>query len=597
MEQKKKGSPLSRLLEFSGSRRPLFYLGCLLVALSMLLSMVPYVVIWQMVNDLVRVAPNWANADGLMNLGWIAFATAFGGIAIYFAGLMCTHLVAFRIQTNITKNASDCLMHAPLGYFDNHASGMLRRRITTAAADVEQLVAHNMADIAGTVMMLVVTVVLLFVFDWRMGLACLLAAVISLAAMMSMMGGDNSETISSYQRALDRMSTATTEYVRGIPVVKVFQQTALSFRAFRDAVDDYSEKAQSYQQICEKPQSVNLTFLEGVFVLLIPAVLFMAPSAAEGNFVEFVVNFAFYAIFSAVISTALSRVMFASGGMMQAEGALGRVEEVLAAPQISVPDNPKSPNDYSIEFSGVTFSYEGSEVPALDDVSFHVPAGSLVALVGPSGSGKTTAASMIPRFWDADSGQIRIGGIAVSDMDPDELLRHVAFVFQGNRLFKASIMDNVKAARPDASREEVLAALSAAQCDDILAKFPHREDTFIGTGGAYLSGGEVQRVLIARAILKNAPIVVLDEATAFADPENEILIQRAFAQLAKDRTVVMVAHRLTTITSAHSIVVLDQGKVVQQGTHEELLSQGGVYERMWTDYQKSTVWKLSKEAM
>ena len=594
--ERKRGA-LVRILDFAGERRWLTYLGCALVGLSMLLGMVPYVYTWRVVRDLVEVAPDWGRATAIVGYGWSALWFAVAGIVVYFVGLMCTHLAAFRIQTNVRKLCSERLMRAPLGYFDTHASGLLRRRIDKTSSNIEQLCAHNLADIAGTVAMFVTMVVLLFVYDWRMGLACLLAVAISFACILSMMGPGKMQFMSLYQGALDDMSRATTEYVRGIPVVKVFQQTVYSFRALKRSIDSYSTLADKYQRaVCEVPQSVNLTFIEAAFVFLVPVAILLAPGAlASGDVAGFVTDFAFYAIFSAVISTALSRIMFAGGGMMQATDALQRIEEVLAAPQVPATASPQAPRDGSVEFRAVSFTYEGAERPALDGVSFEVPAGSTVALVGPSGGGKTTAASLVPRFWDADAGTVLVGGVDVRDIDPHVLMDDVAFVFQNNRLFKASILENVRAARPDATREQVARALSAAQCDDIVTKLPDGMDTVIGTHGTYLSGGEQQRVMLARAILKDAPIVVLDEATAFADPENEALIQRAFKRLVQGRTVIMIAHRLTTVVGADNIVVLDHGGVTEQGTHEELVAAGGLYARMWADYQTAVSWKIAKE--
>lgn len=593
----KERSVIARLLDFAGDRKPLTLIGCILVGISMLLSMVPYICVWLVVRDLVAVAPNWTAAGNITAYGWWAFAAALAGIVVYFAGLMCTHLVAFRIASNIRKVCSERLMHAPLGYFDNNASGLLRRRIDSAGNDAEQLLAHNLADLSGTVVMFIATIVLLVVFDWRMGLACFAAAIISVACMAAMMAGKGAHFMAEYQAALEDMSKKGTEYVRGIPVVKVFQQTVDSFTAFRESIDAYGIKAEEYQgEVCEIPQSVNLTVTEGTFLLLIPVALLIAPGAlASGQFARFVTDFAFYAMFSAVMSTALAKIMFAAGGMMQADNALARIEDVLSCPQILSPDNPQEPADASIAFEQVCFSYEGAEQPALAGVSFTVPAGSTVALVGPSGGGKTTAASLIPRFWDVDEGAVRVGGVDVRNMDPHVLMDQVAFVFQSNRLFKASIFENVRAAKPDAMREQVLDALAAAQCDDIIAKLPDGIDTVIGTGGTYLSGGEVQRISLARAILKDAPIVVLDEATAFADPENEALIQAGFANLAKGRTVVMIAHRLSTVVHADEIIVLDSGRVAEQGTHDELVAQGGLYSRMWDEYAKSVQWKIARE--
>ena len=597
MAEGKKRGTVSRLLEFAGERRSLTIAGCVLSALAMAVNMVPYVCVWLVIRGLIAVSPNWTEATDVAGYGWAAFGFAVGGIIVYFAALMCTHLAAFRTATNIRKRCMEHLAKAPLGYFDTHASGLLRRRIDGAAAQTETLLAHNLADITGTAAMFITLLVLLFVFDWRMGAACMLAAVISIGALFTMMGGKNANLMAEYYDALDHASKAGTEYVRGIPVVKVFQQTVYSFRAFKEAIDAYSERASHYQGVvCKGPQAVNLTVTEGAFIFLVPAALLIAPGAlASGNFALFVTNFAFYAVFSAVLSTALAKIMFAAGGLTQAGDALKRINEVLSAPTLSVTDDPKVPADNSVEFDDVTFTYDGAEQPALDGVSFSVEPGKTVALVGPSGGGKTTAASLVPRFWDADAGSVRVGGVDVRDIDPHELMDRVAFVFQNTRLFSTSILENVRAARPDATREQVLDALHAAQCDDILAKLPDGVDTKMGSDGTYLSGGEQQRVALARAILKGAPIVVLDEATAFADPENEALIQKAFARLMEGRTVIMIAHRLSTVVGADKIVVLDQGHVVEQGAHAELVSAGGLYARMWADYQTAAQWKIQKE--
>ena len=549
-----------------------------------------------MARDLIAVAPNWTQAAGIARYGWMAFAFALAGIVVYFAALMCTHLAAFRTASNIRKQGMAHLMKAPLGFFDSNASGLLRNRLDGAASETETLLAHNLADIVGSVAMLLSMLVLMFVFDWRMGAACLLAAVVSVLAMFSMMGGKNAGLMAEYQAAQDVMSKAGTEYVRGIPVVKVFQQTVYSFRAFQQAIEDYSAKAEHYQaDVCKVPQAVNLTFTEGAFIFLVPVALLLMPGAlARGGFADFVTDFAFYAVFSAIVSTALARVMFAASGMMLASTALGRINQVMSAPVLEVTEHPQTPADNGVVFEDVSFTYEGSELPALEHVSFRVEPGQTVALVGPSGGGKTTAASLIPRFWDVSSGAVKVGGVDVRQADPHVLMDRVAFVFQNSRLFKASILENVRASRPDTSREEVEAALSAAQCDDILAKLPDGMDTVIGTEGTYLSGGEQQRVALARAILKDAPIVVLDEATAFADPENEALIQKAFATLTRGRTVIMIAHRLSTVVGADNIIVLDSGHVAEQGTHEQLVQAKGLYSRMWVDYQQAVTWRISK---
>ena len=596
MKQKKK-SDIAALLDYAGNHRGLTILGLGLSAVSMLLSMIPYLCIWMAARDLIAAAPNWMEAQSVARYGWLAVGTAFGGIVLYFGGLMCTHLAAFRTAANIRKRGVAHVMDAPLGYFDANASGLIRGRLDAAAADTETLLAHNLADIVGTITLFIAMLVLMFVFDWRMGCACLLAAVISILTMFAMMGGKNAQIMAEYQAAQDRMTKAGTEYVRGIPVVKIFQQTVYSFKAFQEAIEEYSAKAEHYQaDVCRVPQSINLTVTEGAFVFLVPAALFLAPGAlAGGSFAGFVTDFAFYAVFSAIISTALARIMFASSGIMLAGTALGRIRMVMEAPELKAPEHPKTPQGSRVEFRDVSFTYDGSETPALSHVTFTAEPGQTVALVGPSGGGKTTAASLIPRFWDVDSGSVTVGGVDVWDMAPHVLMDQIAFVFQNSRLFKASILENVRAARPEATREQVLAALMAAQCGDILEKLPKGMDTMIGTDGTYLSGGEQQRVALARAILKDAPIVVLDEATAFADPENEALIQKAFGQLTKGRTVIMIAHRLSTVVGADKILVLDQGHLVEQGTHEELTAGGGLYARMWADYNRAIQWKITSE--
>lgn len=597
MHKEKKKSPLSRLMEYTGNYRGLLYSGLFLSAISMVLGMAPYICIWLVIRDLISVAPNWTQATEIAQYGWMAFAFAVGGILIYFFALMCTHLAAFRTASNIRKRGMAHLMKTPLGFFDNNASGLLRNRLDGAASETETLLAHNLADIVGTVAMFIAMLVLMFVFDWRMGAACLLAAVISVLSMFTMMGGKNAKLMQEYQAAQDTMSKAGTEYVRGIPVVKVFQQTVYSFKAFKQAIEDYSEKAEKYTDgVCRMPQSVNLTFTEGAFVFLIPVALFLAPSALNsGNFAGFVTNFAFYAVFSAIISTALAKIMFAASGSMLAQTALKRIDTVMNAPVLEITENPKTPNGNKVEFNDVSFTYEGADHPALSHVSFVAESGQTVALVGPSGGGKTTAASLIPRFWDVSEGAVKVGGIDVREVDPHVLMEHIAFVFQNNRLFKTSIIENVRAARPGASREEVQKALEAAQCMDIIDKLPNGMDTVIGSEGTYLSGGEQQRIALARAILKDAPIVVLDEATAFADPENEVLIQKAFATLTMGKTVIMIAHRLSTVTRADKIIVLDGGQVAEEGTHEELIEKSGLYAHMWNEYNQAAKWKIQNE--
>lgn len=594
MENKKKGSIMT-LLDYAGNYKVLTFIGLVLSAISMLCSIVPYVCIWLVARDLIGAMPDYLYVQNLEMYGWVAFGFAIIGIIFYFIGLLCTHLSAFRTAENIRKIGMNHIMKAPLGYFDNNASGLIRGRLDSGANDTETLLAHNLADIVGTIVLFIGMVILMFVFDWRMGLACLLSAVISILMMFSMMGGKNAKIMAEYQAAQDKMTKAGTEYVRGIPVVKIFQQTVYSFKSFQQAIEEYSDKAEYYQgKVCRVPQSINLTFTEGAFIFLIPVVILLIPEALNGGKIhELVTNFIFYAVFSAIISTALAKIMFASSGIMLANTALSRIDMVMKAPILEKCINPQMPKDNSVAFKDVSFTYQGSNIPALSHVSFQVESGQTIALVGPSGGGKTTAASLIPRFWDVDEGIVEVGHVNVKNIDQHVLMNQVAFVFQNTQLFKTSILNNVKIANPQASDEDVIKALQAARCQDIIEKLPDGVHTQIGKEGTYLSGGEQQRIALARAILKNAPIIVLDEATAFADPENEVLIQKALSVLCQDKTVIMIAHRLSTVVNADKIIVLKDGKIVEEGRHEELLNKHGLYHKMWNNYNQSVKWKIT----
>lgn len=578
MKEKKK-SDVAILLDYAGSRESLTFLGLFFSAVSMLLSMAPYICIWLAARDLIAVTPDWTQAHSVTRYGWMAFAFAFAGIALYFAGLMCTHLAAFRTASNIRKQGVAHMMKAPLGYFDANASGLIRGRLDAAAADTETLLAHNLADIVGTIVLFIAMVILMFLFDWRMGLACLLAAVISVISMFTMMGGKNAQIMAEYQAAQDRMTKAGTEYVRGIPVVKIFQQTVYSFKAFQEAINDYSEKAEYYQaDVCRVPQSVNLTFTEGAFVFLVPAALFLAPGAlADGSFAGFITDFVFYAVFSAIISTALARIMFASSGIMLAGTALGRINKVMEAPALKTPAAPRKPHGNKVEFQDVSFTYDGSETPALSHVSFTARPGQTIALVGPSGGGKTTICSLLPRFYDVTGGRVLIDGKDVSRVTLKSLRTMIGIVQQDVYLFCGTVKENIGYGKPGASMEEIIEAAKKANIHDFIMSLPDGYDTFVGERGTRLSGGQKQRISIARVFLKNPPILILDEATSALDNESERHIQMSLEKLSKDRTTITIAHRLSTIRNADEIIVINNEGIAERGTHRELMEQGGIY--------------------
>ena len=588
MNQKKQSS-LSRILSYAGGHKNLTLLGCILSALSAVLGLIPYVCVWLAARNVLE---DWPGLNGALNLshwGWMAVGTAIGSIILYFAALMSTHIAAFRTARNIRRTAMAHVMKLPLGFFTGNQSGRLRKLIDDNAGLTEDLLAHKLPDLAGTIVTPIAAIVMLFLFDWKMGLLCLLTMALALLSMCLMMGGKNAGFFHRYQKEIERMSGEAVEYVRGIPVVKMFQQTVYSFKAFYAAIKDYSDLASQYAMSCRVGQTCFLTFINGTFALLIPAALLLA---SGGDVRTVLVNFIFYALFAPACGQMINRIMYMSEAVMEANEAVGRLDEILGQKPMEEPKVQKRSINAAVSFHHVTFTYPGAKRPALDDVTFSVRPGQVTALVGPSGGGKTTAACLIPRFWDVDSGSVSVGGVDVREMDTKDLMEQVAFVFQDTRLFKESLLENIRAARPQASREEVLSAAHAAQCDDILEKLPHGLDTVVGTKGVYLSGGEQQRIALARAILKDAPIVVLDEATAFADPENEHQIQKAFETLTKNKTVLMIAHRLSTVQDADNILVLSDGKISEQGSHESLLAEKGVYDAMWEDYQRSAQWKV-----
>ncbi len=589
----KKQSNLSRLLDYAGTYRILTYLSWVLAAAGALLALVPFGYIWRILREVIEVAPQYENAVHVTQYGWMAVAFAVVAVLTYIAGLMCSHLAAFRIATNLRLAMVKHIATLPLGAIEQFGSGKLRRTISETAGSAETYLAHQLPDQAKAMATIAGLLTLLLAFDWRLGLLSLVPVALAFAVMTSMTGKKMQEQMTQYQNALADMSGEAVEYVRGIPVVKTFGQTVFSFKKFKGTIDNYERWVIAYTKQLRWPMTFYTLAVNSVFVFLIAGAFLFASGGTDGGAL---LNLLFYIIITPVISLTLTKLMFMSENGMIVQDAITRIDRVLESPSLSCSNAPKHPKDSSVALDHVTFSYDGVK-NALEDISLSIGTGQTVAFVGPSGGGKSTLAALIARFFDPQSGKISIGGVNVKDIDKSELMDTVSFVFQNSRLIKGSILDNVRMGKPNATDGEVLAALSAAQCMDIIEKFPDGVHTVIGSQGVYLSGGETQRLAIARAMLKNAPVLILDEATAFADPDNETKVQMAFNALAKGRTVIMIAHRLSTVVNADRIYVLKEGRLAESGSFAELSGQAdSLFGTMWRDYQQSVQWKVAKEA-
>ena len=587
----KKQSNLSRLLTIAGSYRYLTYASWILSAISALIALVPYYFIWQFMREVLEVAPDFSRAQNLTYNGWMAVMFAVIAVLVYIAGLMCSHLGAFRIATNLRLQSMNHIVKLPLGFAEHFGSGKLRKIVNESSAATETYLAHQLPDRANALATPCGLLVLLFVFDWRLGLLSLAPVLLGFLIMMAMTGKEMQQKMKEYQNALDDMSNEAVEYVRGIPVVKTFGQTIFSFKKFKDSIDRYKVWVIAYTKQLRTPMMFYTAAINGVFVFLIAGALLFTQDQVT---TEFLLNLVFYIIITPIISVTLTRIMFQSENAMIVDDALQRIDSVLNLEPLKETAHPMHPKDGSVELEQVHFSYNG-EKDVLNGISISIPAGQTVAFVGPSGGGKTTLANLISRFFDPQSGTVRVGGVDVRDIPKEELMNTVSFVFQNSRLIKASIFENVRLGKPEATREEVMAALKNAQCDDILEKLPDGMDTVIGTKGVYLSGGEQQRIAIARVMLKNTPIIILDEATAFADPDNETRVQAAFSKLSQGKTVIMIAHRLSTVAGADRIYVVKDGQIAESGSSRELMERGGLFARMWQNYQTSIQWKVQKE--
>lgn len=590
MEKKKDESALSVLMRYAGGHKYCTYFSWIFSGLSAVAALLTYVFLFRIIKEVIEVAPDFKQATHIAENGWFAVLAAAVSMLLYFAALMCSHAGAFRVATNIRKELLAHIAKLPIGFADELGSGRIRRVINDSAAATETYLAHQLPDLVGAYVTPVAMIILLFVFNWRFGLVCLIPVVLSMAGMTKMTGKQMQEDMKHYQTALENMNNEAVEYVRGINVVKTFSQTVHSFSRFKASIDSYYKFCINYTTEMRMPMVCYQMMVNSTFAFLIALTLILY----RGDHVAFniLLNFVFYVIFTPVIATTLTKIMFMGEESMKVEDAIARFNEIMAIEPLPEPAQTKHPQTYGISFEDVSFRYRKELPDAVSHVNLHIPAGKVTAFVGPSGSGKSTAAGLIARFYDATDGHIRIGDVDIRDIAREERVNTISYVFQNSRLLAGTIADNVRMGRKAATDEEVLAALHKAQCDDILAKLPQGIETVIGTDGIYLSGGEQQRVAIARIILQDAPIIILDEATAYADPENEVLVQKAFEEMAVGKTVIMIAHRLTTVRNADTIYVFENGKIEEAGKHEELLEAHGLYEKMWNDYQTSIQWKV-----
>lgn len=585
-----------RLLNYSGNYKYLTIVGMFLSALSAICLLVPFVYIWDVVNALLAVAPDFTKAQNLDVYAINAFTFAVLGIILNFFGLMGTHLSAFKNEKNMKDAAIKHLLKLPLGYFSNHTSGGLRKIIDYSTAKTEIFLAHQLFDLTGAIVTPIVFLILLFSFDWRLGLICLIPIILCFVFMYPMFSKESRNSMEKYEKYLEEMNGEAVEYVRGIPVTKAFQQSIYSFKNFINAIKNYGKFSAEYSMSTHIPMTAFTVSINGFFALLIPAGILLAGSVVD---VKFFANFMFYIIFTPICAVMMMKIMTVSQDWMLASCALDSIEAILNENPLVDPINPQKPKNHSIEFEGVYFDYENAygDEHILNDVNLKINENETVALVGPSGGGKTTIASLIPRFWDVNQGSIKVGDVDVRSISTKELMKNISFVFQNTTLFKDSIYNNVAIGRKGASRDDVKKALSLTQCDDIIDELPDGINTVIGSEGTYLSGGQQQRIALARAVLKDAPIIILDEATALADPENEYLIQKAISEITKDKTVIMIAHRLSSVKNVDKIYVVENGRIVEEGNHHTLIDSGGIYSRMWDEFNQSIQWKVKSKAI
>lgn len=585
----KKQSALTRLFEYAGNYKYFTMLSRILSVISAWIALVPFYYIWRIMQEVLDVAPAYDQAKGITSLGWSAVGFALLSMIIYIVALMCSHIAAFRIQANMRSAMMHKIVNLPLGFMDQDGSGKIRKIVQESSEATETYLAHQLPDRAGAIATPIGLLVLLVVFDWRLGLLSLVPVVTAFLIMSSMTGKNMEIKMKEYQNSLEEMSSEAVEYIRGIPVVKTFGQSVFSFKRFRKAIDNYEKWVISYTKDMRLPMVGYTTTINAVFAILIAAAFWLSKGTDDKTFL---LNLLFYIIITPIITVTLNKIMYSSENKMLVEDALKRVDGILEREPLEQAKELKTPKDASIVFENVSFRYKDGITDALHGVNLKIEPGEHVAFVGPSGGGKTTLASLIARFFDVTEGKLVVGGVNVKEIADEKLMETVSFVFQDSKLLQMSIYDNIRMGKKDATKEQVLHALKEAQCMDIIEKMPQGIDTMIGTRGTYVSGGEAQRLSIARAMLKDAPILILDEATAFADPDNEVKVQEAFSRLSKGKTVIMVAHRLSSVTNADRICVLKDGEIVETGNHESLTKQNGIYAHMWKEYNQSIRWKV-----
>ena len=592
MAEQKTPKPTKRLFEYADNYKYLTIASWVLATVSAFIALVPFYYIWRLIKEVIRVSPDFDRAQNLSAYGWCAVGSAVLAMLIYMGGLICSHLAAFHVQATMRSRLMRHIMSLPLGSMDEDGSGKVRKIINESSAATETYLAHQLPDKCVATATPIGLVVLLLVFDWRLGLLSLIPVVLGFAIMSTMMGANMKKKMEEYQNALEEMSSEAVEYVRGIPVVKTFGQSVFSFKRFRDSIKKYEKWTIAYTKDLRVPMMGLTTAINSVFAILIAATFWLGGVKSGSVDGTFLLNLMFYIIITPIITVTMTKMMYAGENVMIVEDALNRIDGLLEKKPLPQSVNPEKPQDASISFKNVSYRYDGASDDAIHNISLDIKSGEHIAFVGPSGGGKSTLSKLIARFADVNSGFIEIGGVNVKNIKASDLMNTVSFVFQDSKLLKMSIFDNVRMGNKNAMREEVIEALHNAQCDDIIEKLPGGIDTVIGSKGTYLSGGETQRIAIARAMLKNAPILILDEATAFADPDNEAKVQAAFSKLSEGKTVIMIAHRLSSVTEVDRIYVLKNGQICQSGTHENLLSQDGLYAHMWKEFNKSVSWKV-----